>query len=81
MRMGFLADKFSGNAPKMDIYFFRAFSYIVCGAYHDLRRNKHNSKLTMTQVTASLGIPMSMIYVIVPICGIFVILFGVIKYI
>ena len=34
MRMGFLADKFSGNALR--------WSYIVCGAYHDLRRNKHN---------------------------------------
>lgn len=42
MRMGFLADKFSGKRPEMDIYFFGAFSNIVCGAYYDLRRNKHN---------------------------------------
>ena len=53
MRMGFLADKFSGNALRW-IYIFSELLVILFAA-------------------------LIMIYVIVPICGIFVILFGVIN--
>lgn len=37
------------------------------------------TKLTVLQVTASLGIPMSYIYVVVPISGILIILFSIIN--
>ena len=78
MRMGFLADKFSGNALRW-IYIFSELLVILFAALIMIYGGTSITKLTMTQVTASLGIPMSMIYVIVPICGIFVILFGVIN--
>ena len=78
MRMGFLADKFKGKALK-GIYIFSELLVILFAALIMIYGGSSITKLTMTQVTASLGIPMSMIYIIVPICGVFTILFAIIN--
>ena len=37
------------------------------------------TSLTMTQKTASLGIPMGYIYMIIPICGILIIVYSILN--
>ena len=75
MRMGFLADKITGNARKylevaIDLLTF-AFAGIVM-VYGGLSI----TKLTMIQTTASLRVPMGYIYVIVPVTGLLIMLFS-----
>lgn len=78
MRMGFLADKFSGSTLK-GIYVFSELLVILFAILVMTYGGYAITKLTTTQVTASLGIPMSAIYIIVPICGIVTILFSLIN--
>lgn len=78
MRMSFLADKLSGNALKY-VQIFSEALVILFAALVMIYGGISITRLTMTQMTASLGVPMSAIYVIVPICGIFTALFGIIN--
>ena len=68
MRMGFLADKFTGPGRRylevaIDLLTF-AFAGVVM-VYGGISI----TKLTMIQTTASLRVPMGYIYVIVPVAG------------
>ena len=65
MRMGFMADKLTGNFRKyLEIIIdLLSFSFAI-------------TKLTMIQTTASLRVPMGYIYVIVPVSGILIMIFA-----
>ena len=75
MRMGFLADKFTGPGRRyleaaIDLLTF-AFAGVVM-VYGGISI----TKLTMIQTTASLRVPMGYIYVIVPVTGLLIMLFS-----
>lgn len=78
MRMGFLADKFTGPGRKWleaaidGLTFLLAAVVMVYGGISITR-------LTMIQTTASLRIPMGYIYMIVPVVGILIMIFSFIN--
>lgn len=78
MRMGFLADKFSAPKLKMLNIILElvtiAFSAIVM-----VYGGTEITILSMTQKTASLGIPMGYIYLVVPISGVLIIVYGILN--
>ncbi len=78
MRMGFLADKLSGSSLRA-VCIFSELLVILFAALVMVYGGVSITRLTTTQITASLGIPMSMVYVIVPICGVVTILFAIIN--
>ena len=78
MRMGFIADKLTGTPKKileivieLMIMGFSA-SVMVWGGYTIMQ-------LSMTQVTASLGIPMGVVYIVVPLSGVLVVIYSVLN--
>lgn len=78
MRMGFIADKLTGK-KKMVLeiaieLLILAFSVIVLifGGFSIMN-------LTMTQVTASLGIPMGTVYTVVPLTGVLVVVYAILN--
>ena len=78
MRMGFLADKLTGATKKvLDIVievlilFFAATVMIYGGS--------NIMMLTMTQKTASLGIPMGAVYTVVPLAGIIIVIYSILN--
>lgn len=78
MRMAFLADKASGGGKKClelvgELAAF-AFAAVVM-AYGGVEI----TKLTMTQVTASLQIPMGYVYVILPVSGVLIMFFCIVN--
>ena len=78
MRMGFLADKLSGSSLRA-VCIFSELLVILFAALVMVYGGVSITRLTTTQITAPLGIPMSMVYVIVPICGVVTILFAIIN--
>lgn len=78
MRMSFLADKVTGGAKlvlevAIEILILAIIaSVMVFGGFSIM-------KLTMTQVTASLGIPMGVIYTILPVSGIVICIYSVLN--
>lgn len=78
MRMGFLADKLTGVPKKVLEIFIEllimalAGSVMVWGGYTIMQ-------LSMTQTTASLGIPMGIVYIIVPLSGILVVVYSILN--
>jgi hypothetical protein len=78
MRMGYFAGKFSIKAQKafgiISEILILLFSAIVL-VYGGISI----TKLTSTQITASLGVPMSYIYIILPISGIITIFYNIIN--
>lgn len=75
MRMGFLVDKLQTSVKRVldiviEVIIF-VFAVIVM-----LYGGVQITSLTMTQKTASLGIPMGYIYMIIPICGILIIAYS-----
>ena len=75
MRMGFLADKFTGPGRRyleaaIDLLTF-AFAGVVM-VYGGISI----TKLTMIQKTASLQVPMAYVYVIVPVTGVLIMIFS-----
>lgn len=75
MRMGFLADKISGNAKKILEVFIDLLTFAFAGVVM-VYGGISITKLTMIQTTASLRVPMGYIYVIVPITGVMIMLFS-----
>lgn len=76
MRMGFLADKFTGAGRRvLEI----AIDLLACAfagvvmVYGGISI----TKLTMIQTTASLRVPMGYIYIIVPVAGLLIMLFSI----
>lgn len=78
MRMGFFADKFSEKGKKgLSIFsevlvLFFSLVVLVYGGICITR-------LTFSQVTASLGISMGTVYLVLPICGVLICLFSLIN--
>ncbi len=78
MRMGFLVDKLQTSTKRVldiiiEVIIF-AFAVVVM-----LYGGVQITSLTMTQKTASLGIPMGYIYMIIPICGILIIVYSILN--
>lgn len=78
MRMGFLADRLTpGKRQVLDIviegiiFLFASIVLVYGGLQITL--------LTMTQKTASLGIPMGYVYMVVPICGALILVYSVLN--
>lgn len=78
MRMGYLADKLKGNAGHI-LSIVSELLIIIFAALILVYGGLSITKLTKTQVTASLGVPMSYIYAIVPVSGVLTILFSIIN--
>ena len=78
MRMGFVADKLSPDKLKVLNIILEvitiAFSAIVM-----IYGGISITKLSMTQKTASLGIPMGYIYLVIPISGILIVIYSVLN--
>ncbi|MDD7390579.1 MAG: TRAP transporter small permease [Lachnospiraceae bacterium] len=78
MRMGFLADKLSGMPRKVleiaieGLVIILAGGIMVYGGFNIM-------DLTMTQVTASLGIPMGVVYTVLPLSGILIVIYSVLN--
>lgn len=76
MRMGFLADKVTGQKKKVleigieVLIILFALVVMVYGGISIM-------KLTMTQITASLGVSMGLIYTIIPLSGILIVIYGI----
>lgn len=76
MRMGFLADKFNLACQKVLqivselLVMLLALAVMVYGGFTIMQ-------LTMTQSTASLGIPMGVVYMIIPISGILIVIYSI----
>lgn len=78
MRMSFLADKL----PKKNQTILSIISEIIIAVFSALVLLYGGiaiTKLTMAQMTASLGIPMGYVYIIIPICGIVTIIYNIIN--
>ena len=78
MRMSFIADKFSGKkaifigiVSELLVTLFSALVLVYGGI--------SITKLTTTQITASLGVNMSYIYMILPICGVIIVIYSIIN--
>ena len=74
MRMGFMADKLTGNFRKyleiiIDLLSFSFAAVVMVYGGCSI------TKLTMIQTTASLRVPMGYIYVMVPVSGILIMIF------
>ena len=78
MRMGFIADKLTGTPRKIleivieCLVMILAASVMVYGGFTIMQ-------LTMTQVTASLGIPMGVVYAVVPLSGIRIVFYSILN--
>ena len=78
MRMGFIADKVTGVPRKLlETAIELLIMVMVAGIM--VYGGSALMKLTMTQKTASLGIPMGVIYTIVPISGTLVFVYGILN--
>lgn len=78
MRMAFLANKTSGTGRKLLELLGELFSFAFAGvvmAYGGVEI----TKLTMTQVTASLQIPMGYVYVVLPVTGVLIMFFSLVN--
>ena len=78
MRMGYVADKFKGKSAvilniicELLILVFSGLILVYGGV--------SITKLTQTQITASLGVPMSYIYAVVPVSGVLTIIYNIIN--
>lgn len=78
MRMSFVADKVSPKGQIM-LSIFAEIATIVFTALVLLYGGVAITQLTMSQITASLGIPMGYVYIIIPICGIITIIYDIIN--
>lgn len=78
MRMGFLADKISGK-PRLLLEIVIECLVLAFAAIVLVYGGVSITKLTMTQVTASLGIPMGIIYTVIPISGVLIIIYNILN--
>ncbi len=78
MRMGFLADKFNQSTRKLLSILAEILIMLLAGAVM-VYGGFTIVQLTMTQSTASLGIPMGVIYTIIPVSGILIVVYSVLN--
>lgn len=78
MRMGFVADKVTGTKRKVleiaieCLILLFAMSVMVYGGFNI-------QQLTMTQITASLGIPMGYVYTVLPLSGLLIVFYCIVN--
>lgn len=78
MRMGFLADKFNQKTQKLLSIVSELLIMLLAGAVM-VYGGFNIVQLTMTQSTASLGIPMGAVYIIIPVSGILIVVYSVLN--
>lgn len=78
MRMGFLADKIEGIPRKVLEIVIELLVMAMVGCIM-IFGGVSIMKLTMTQSTASLGIPMGIVYAILPISGVLIFVYGILN--
>ena len=78
MRMGFLADKITGTSRKV-LEIISECLVLLLAAVVMLYGGVSIMKLTMTQVTASLGIPMGTVYTVLPLSGALIVVYSVLN--
>ena len=78
MRMGFLADKFSDKAQKALSIAAEVLIMLLAGAVM-VYGGVTIVQLTMTQSTASLGIPMGVVYIILQVSGILIVFYSILN--
>lgn len=78
MRMDFFASKFTGKSSIM-LSVFSECLILIFAALVLVYGGINITRLTMTQVTASLGVPMSYVYIIIPISGVITIVYSIIN--
>lgn len=76
MRMGFIADKLTGT-PKLILEVVIELLVMGLAISVMLYGGVSIVQLTMTQTSASLGIPMGIIYLIIPISGALIVIYGI----
>ncbi len=78
MRMEFVANLFKGKAA-INLSIFSEVLILIFAALVLIYGGIAITKLTVLQVTASLGVPMSYIYVVVPISGILTVIYNILN--
>lgn len=78
MRMGYFADKLKGR-PSVILHIISELLVLLFSLLILLYGGTAITKLTLSQATASLGISMGTVYMVVPICGVIVTLFALIN--
>ncbi|MDO4173818.1 MAG: TRAP transporter small permease [Eubacteriales bacterium] len=76
MRMGFIADKLTGT-PKLILEVIIELLVMGLAISVMLYGGISIVQLTMTQASASLGIPMGIIYMVIPISGALIVIYGI----
>ena len=78
MRMGFMADKLNAGGQKILNIFSEILIMILAGSVM-IYGGVTIMDLTMTQSTASLGIPMGVVYAIIPLCGVLIVVYSILN--
>lgn len=78
MRMGFLADKIGKAGRKVLNIFSEVLIMLLAGSVM-IYGGVTIMELTMTQSTASLGIPMGVVYTIIPLSGCLIVLYSILN--
>lgn len=78
MRMGFMADKLGAGAQKVLNIFSELLIMLLAGSVM-IYGGVTIMDLTMTQSTASLGIPMGVVYTIIPLSGVLILIYSVLN--
>lgn len=78
MRMGFLADKLTGTPRKILEIVIELLVMLLSGSVL-VYGGATIMQLTMTQVTASLGIPMGIVYTVVPLSGVIIVFYSILN--
>lgn len=78
MRMGFMADKLGAASQKI-MNIFSEVLVMILSASVMVYGGVTIMDLTMTQSTASLGIPMGVVYTIIPLSGVLILIYSVLN--
>lgn len=78
MRMGFMADKLNEAGRKVLAIVAELLIILLSGCVM-IYGGFNIMKLTMTQSTASLGIPMGVVYTIIPVSGILILIYSILN--
>ena len=78
MRMGFMADKLGAAGQKALNIFSEILIMLLAGSVM-IYGGVTIMDLTMTQSTASLGIPMGVVYTIIPLSGVLIVLYSILN--
>ncbi len=78
MRMGYFADKFPEKV-QFGLEIFSEFLIFIFSAVVLIYGGIAITNLTFSQITASLGISMGTVYIVVPVCGVLTAIFSLIN--